>query len=106
MTATETPVRSSISVAKECQEPETQSSHANIHISTSVNEDAVPPQISPSAVGLYTPSDLKHQGLVLSQAPLNDTKADSLSKLTLFPNLPLEMLDEIWGYFVVVLRKL
>jgi hypothetical protein len=49
--ATETPVRSSISVVKECQEPETQSSHANIQILASVNEDAIPPQISPAAVG-------------------------------------------------------
>jgi hypothetical protein len=41
-----------------------------------------------------------------SQAPLNGTEADALSKLTLFPNLPLEMLDEIWGHAVVILRKL
>jgi hypothetical protein len=71
----------------------------------SVNEDVAPPQISPSAVGLYTRSDPKHQGLMLSQAPLNGTEADALSKFTLLPNLPLEMLDEIWGHFVVVLRK-
>jgi len=41
-----------------------------------------------------------------SQTPLNGTEADALSKLTFFPNLPLEMLDEIWGYFVIVFRKL
>jgi hypothetical protein len=42
---------------------------------------------------------------MLSQAFLNGTEADALSKFTLFPNLPLEMQDEIWGHFVVVVRK-
>jgi hypothetical protein len=86
--------------------PETQSSHANIQILASVNEDAVPPQISSSAVGpLYSQRSQPSRANAISGS-LNDTTADALSKFTLFPNLPLEMLDEIWGYFVVVLRKL